>query len=221
MYGLVIQSYLPPMEGWHVANSFKHFSGGLHIPIMHRLIFQQRPNGMSHLHRDVQCPDWWQSMCTMKWGTSCSENYCGCWGVSDLEWDVRNESQLAKVGLIEIQACHAGLDCRSQLCLNINHRPEHTQQSKAQLHHEYPSSGLASDALGCPFEMCPNDYDIPAQGAALPPLCEPKSYILTLGLNCRVDCVDCWMELAITQWRSWQYMPRTLLGTQTLIVCQQ
>jgi len=77
--------------------------------------------------------------CTMKWGTCTSEAYCCCWWMFKLEWFNHNESQLAKVALIEIQQCHAGLDCRSQLCLNVNHRPERTQQWKLQLRHEYPS----------------------------------------------------------------------------------
>jgi hypothetical protein len=159
----------------------------------------------------------------MKWGTCASEAYCRSWGVPDLEWDIHNELQLAKVDLIEIQERYSGLNCRSRLCLNFNHwpnhRPGHTQQRKVQLHHEYPSRVSDSDALGCRSEVCPNAYDIPPQAAALPRISEPMSHILTPELNNRVDCVDCGMGLAIMQW--WWYVPRTLRCTWTLSIRQQ
>jgi len=49
---------------WHGADSSRHFSDRLHIPIRHRLIYQQRLSGMSCLHLNVKCLDRWQSVCT-------------------------------------------------------------------------------------------------------------------------------------------------------------
>jgi len=131
--------------------------------------------------------------------------------------------KLANVDLIEIQERHSGLDCTSRLCLNFNHwanhRPGHLQQPKVQLYHQYPSHSSDSDALGCRSEVCPNDYDIPPQAAALPWISEPMFHILTLELNNRVDSVDCGMGLAIMQ--SWWYVPGTLRCTWTLSISQQ
>jgi len=157
----------------------------------------------------------------MKWGTCSPEAYCRCWGMPNLEWDIHNESQLANVGLIEIQECHSGPDCRSQLCLNCNHIPGHTQQRKAQLHREYPSHISVSDTLGWQSEVCPNYYDISAEAVALPWISKPLSDILSQELNDHVDCVDCKMGLAFMQWWSRRYVPRTLQCTWTLIICQQ
>jgi hypothetical protein len=39
IYGLVVQGYLPPLDSGHEANSLRHVSGDLHIPIKHRLIY--------------------------------------------------------------------------------------------------------------------------------------------------------------------------------------
>jgi len=99
--------------------------------------------------------------CTMKWGTCASEAYCRSWGAPDLEWDIHNQLQPAKVDLIEIQQCHSGLDCRSMLCLNFNHRPGNTQQQKVQLRHEYASRDSVSSTPGCRSNALPNDRDIP------------------------------------------------------------
>jgi hypothetical protein len=49
---------------WHRADSSRHFSGGLHIRINHRLIYLQRLRGMSRPHQNVKCLDRWQSVCT-------------------------------------------------------------------------------------------------------------------------------------------------------------
>jgi len=49
---------------WHRADSWRHFSGGLHITINHRLIDQQRSSGISRLHLNMMCLEWWQSVCT-------------------------------------------------------------------------------------------------------------------------------------------------------------
>ena len=68
-----------------------------------------------------------------------------------------------------------------------------------QLHHEYDTCLSVSDALGCRSEMCLNDYDTPAEGAAGRRKSEPGSHILTQELDYRVDCVDCAMRLAIMQ----------------------
>jgi len=161
----------------------------------------------------------------MKWGTCGSETYCCSWSVADREWHIHNDSQLAKVDRIEIQERHSGLDCRSLLCLNFNHwpnhRPGHAQQGKVQLRHDYPSRVSVSDALGCLSEVCPNNYDVPTQAAALPQICDPMSHIPTQKLNDRVDCVDCGMGLAIMQWQSWRYVRRTLRCTWTMSICQQ
>jgi hypothetical protein len=150
----------------------------------------------------------------MKWRTCASEAYCCSWGVPDLEWDLHNQLQLGKVDLIDIQECHSGLDCRSQLCQNFNHwpnhRPGHTQQQKVQVRHEYSRCVSISDAMEYRSEVCPNSYDIPAQAAALPRNSEPMSHILTPELNHCVNCVDCGMGLAIMQWQSWRYVPRRL-----------
>jgi len=82
----------------------------------------------------------------------------------------------------------------------FNHRPGHTQRQKVQSRHEYPSRISVSDALGCRYEMCLNDNDIPAQAVALPRTSERMSHILTLELNSCIDsCVDSGMELAIQQ----------------------
>jgi hypothetical protein len=93
----------------------------------------------------------------MKWGICTSETDCRSWGVPDQEWDIHNESQLAKVDPIEIQERHSGLDYRSQLCQNFNywpnHRPGHTQQWTVQLPHEYPSRVSVTNALGCRSEV--------------------------------------------------------------------
>jgi len=64
IYGSVVQGYLPPMDSWHRANNLRHLSGGLHIPIKHRLIYLQRASGMSRLHLNVQCLERCQSVCT-------------------------------------------------------------------------------------------------------------------------------------------------------------
>jgi len=161
----------------------------------------------------------------MKWGTCALEADWCSWGVSDLKWDIHNESQLAKVDLIEIQERHSGLHCRSQLCLNFNHwpnhRPQHNQQQKVQRRHEYPSRVSVSNALGCWTEVCPNDYDIPAQAAALPRISELMSHILTPEHNTRVQSVHCGMGLAIMQWQSWRYVPSTLRCTWLLNIRHQ
>jgi hypothetical protein len=49
---------------WHGADSWRCCSGGLYIPIKYRLIYQQRPSGMSCLHLNVKHLDWWQSLST-------------------------------------------------------------------------------------------------------------------------------------------------------------
>ena len=81
----------------------------------------------------------------------------------------------------------------------VNHRPGHTQQPKVQVRHKYSSGVLVTDALVCKSEVFLDDYDIPAQAAALPRISETIYHILTQELNHRVDCVDCGMRLAIMQ----------------------
>jgi len=157
----------------------------------------------------------------MKWGIFASEAYCRCWGMPDLEWDIHNESQLAKVGLIEIQEHPSGLDCKSMLCLNFDHSPGHAQGWKVQHWQEYLSCVSVSDALGCRSKVCPNDYDMLAQAAALPWTCEPLSHTLTQEFNHCVDWVDCGMGFSIMEWRSWRYVPRTLRFISTVIIWQQ
>jgi len=68
-----------------------------------------------------------------------------------------------------------------------------------QLRHQYPSRVSDSDALESLPEVCPNEYDIPTHAAALPQIRKPIPHGLTLELHNRVYCVDCGMELAITQ----------------------
>jgi len=177
---------------------------------------------MSRLHLNIQCHEKWESKCTMKWGTSASGGYFRCWGVPDLEWDVHNESQFAKVGFIEIQNVILNRIADLSWTWASNHRPGHTQQQrKAELHHEYPSCVTVSNTLGYRSEVCPNNSVNPAQPVPWPRIRDPVPHILTQDLSNRVDCVDCWMGLAIMQWRSWWYVFRTIWCIWTLIICQQ
>jgi len=104
-------------------------------------------------------------------------------GVPGPEGYIHNELQLVKVGFIHIQEPHSGLDCRSQLCQNINHRPGNTQKRSLQFTHGYLSSVSVSDTLGCGSEECPNINDMPPKPVTSLRICEPISHILTQVLN--------------------------------------
>jgi len=125
--------------------------------------------------------------------------------------------------IVAVEACLSWNETfiMSRTLPKLNYRPTHTQQRKVLLRHKYPNCDAVSDTLGCRSWVSPNDCDIPAQAAALPPISEPMSQILTQERNDRVDCVDCRMGLAIMWWQSWRYVPRTLWCIVTLIVCQQ
>jgi hypothetical protein len=97
----------------------------------HALIQRQRKHDENEANSNKKC--------TMKQGTWTLEDYCRCWCMHELEWFGYNELQLANVALIEIHEHHSGLDCKSQLYLNFNYRPGHTQQWKLQLTYKYLS----------------------------------------------------------------------------------
>ena len=103
---------------------------------------------------------------------------CHSRGIPGPEWSIHTASQLIKVGLIQIQERHSGLDCRSQLCQQINHRPANTWERKLQLCHEYLSRVTVSYTVGCGSGMCPNIDDMPANAATLLRISEPVSHIL-------------------------------------------
>jgi len=108
---------------------------------------------------------------------------CHFWGVPGLKWNIHNESQLVKVGFIQIQEHHSGLDGRFQFLQNINQRPGNVLQGKLHLSHEYLSHVSVSDTLPCGSWVCPNFNDMPGTAATLLPISEPMSDILTEVLN--------------------------------------
>jgi len=158
---------------------------------------------MSLIHLKVESLGRWRSVCTacpnskpkkigsqscklkytVHYGLGHMCSYCHCSGVPGLEWYIHHELQIVKVGFRQIQECHSGLDCRSQLCLTIKYRPGNTWQRKLQLGHESPSRVPVSNSLGCWSEVWPNYYDMPVQPTALPQISEPESHILTQGLH--------------------------------------
>jgi len=183
-------------------------------------LYVQRPLNQSRRIR-VEYDATTNKKSSMMRGTCTSEANCHCSGMPELKWDIHNESQLAKVGLIESQECHSGLDCWSHLCLNFNHTPGHTQQQKEQHCHEYLSRVSVSDVLQCKSEVYQNDYNLPVQAVALLRISELMTHKLTQELNNRIDCVTCSMGLAIMQWWRWRYVPRTLWCIWDEIMRQQ
>lgn len=64
VYGLVVQGNLPPKDSQHVAASWRHWRGSLHLPIKFRFKYQQRLSRITCLHRNIQWLNRWLCGCT-------------------------------------------------------------------------------------------------------------------------------------------------------------
>jgi len=104
-------------------------------------------------------------------------------GMSGLESYINHESQLVKIGLIQIKEPHSGLDCRYQLCQNFNHKPGNTWLRKLHLSLKYQRHISVSDTLECRPELWPNFDDMRAKAATLQQMSEHVSDIWTEVLN--------------------------------------
>jgi hypothetical protein len=152
-------------------------------------------------------------ICTSKADGRCSV-------VPVLESFIHNKSQLGNIGFITIEECCSGLDSRSQLPLNFNHRPGNMQQWILHRGYDYQSCVSVANSLECRSEVYQSEFDVPAQAATLSGIGEPMPHILTQERNHCVNWIDCGIGFAVPQCWSWWPGPRTHRWTWTCDICQ-
>jgi len=106
-------------------------------------------------------------------GTCTLVAYLCHWGIPGMEWHINNESWCVKVGLTKPNEPLTGLDCRFQVCLNVNQRPWNTQEGKLTLRDEYTTHVSSSDSPGCGPELCLIRYHMAANPVAWQLIHEP------------------------------------------------